>query len=474
MILTSSGFIFPLITIPYASRVLSPSGMGAVAFAQSIAYYFSLVALLGVQYYGVRICAEVRDEPIELSKRVKELLVILTISTAIASLLYIVCISLVPKMENERFLFLEFLVSIWLTNFGVEWLYQALEQYGYITIRSVLFKAIALVVMFLFVKQQDDYHIYAITVILAGGASNILNVLRLRKLIDFSTRQKLDIRRHIQSMKWFTLASIASGMYSQVDIVLLGFLGTPDMVGLYQLVSKIKTVLISCVNAVGSVLLPRLSYYSKQEKTKQANELIAKTLNFAMLIGIAFIALLMICSKQIVLVMGGAAFIDSARPLMLIGPAVMFSAMNQVLANYMMAQDMEKTWAIVNVIGLASACIANLTLIPTLGITGSAISITFCEALIFAMRCWICRALISQITGYIDPVRIVLSGVVALIGCWPLMHTPISNILLALLFNSFSFLILYFILLVLIKEKLTMDFVQQLFKTQKRRSKGTD
>ena len=76
MILSSSSMIFPLITIPYASRILQPSGIGAVSFAQSVASYFSLVALLGVQMYGVRACAQVRDDPRELARVVEELLII--------------------------------------------------------------------------------------------------------------------------------------------------------------------------------------------------------------------------------------------------------------------------------------------------------------------------------------------------------------------------------------------------------------
>lgn len=51
MIVTTSSVIFPLITVPYVSRVLSTGGTGHVAFAQSVASYFSLVALLGVTYY---------------------------------------------------------------------------------------------------------------------------------------------------------------------------------------------------------------------------------------------------------------------------------------------------------------------------------------------------------------------------------------------------------------------------------------
>ena len=98
MILTSSSLLFPLITVPYVSRVLSTYGTGAVAFAQSVVTYFSLVALLGISSYGVKACAQVRDDAAELSQTVKELLIILTCSTTLVFAVYLLCIFLVPKM----------------------------------------------------------------------------------------------------------------------------------------------------------------------------------------------------------------------------------------------------------------------------------------------------------------------------------------------------------------------------------------
>lgn len=57
----------------------------------------------------------------------------------------------------------------------MEWLYKALELYKYITIRSILFKFVALVAMFLLVQKKSDYIIYGGITIFAASASNILN-----------------------------------------------------------------------------------------------------------------------------------------------------------------------------------------------------------------------------------------------------------------------------------------------------------
>ncbi|MFR1605346.1 MAG: lipopolysaccharide biosynthesis protein [Bifidobacterium pseudocatenulatum] len=150
-------------------------------------------------------------------------------------------------------------------------------------------------------------------------------------------------------------------------------------------------MLVTAVNSVGNVMLPRLSYYQARRKERQAGELIAKNMNFVMVFGSAIIALLILLADPIVALLGGADFAESAVPLRFVGIAVMCSAMNIVLANVMISKGMERTWAMVNAIGLALAVLANVLLIPQLGVVGSAISISLCEALMLAMRSYVCR-----------------------------------------------------------------------------------
>ena len=248
VVLTTSGVLFPLVTVPYVSRVLSTYGLGAVSFAQSVMSYFLLVAQFGINIYGVRTCAAIRDDRAALSHTVKELLLLLAITAGMSFAAYICAFFFVPRLRQEPMLHLMFGLVIWLGSFGVEWFYQALEQYDYITVRSVVLKVVGLVLMFGFVREADDYITYGWIVILSGYGSNVVNMLRLRRFCDFRTRERLRPMRHLRRMMWFAIASSASNMYTQTDIILLGFLGTNAMVGIYQIVSKIESVLKSTVN----------------------------------------------------------------------------------------------------------------------------------------------------------------------------------------------------------------------------------
>ena len=104
-ILTMSNFIFPLITFPYVSRVLLPSGTGKVAFATSVISYFSMFAQLGIPTYGIRACAQVRDDKYKLSKVVHELCIINFIMMLLSYLVFFGGIVFVERLRNEKILF---------------------------------------------------------------------------------------------------------------------------------------------------------------------------------------------------------------------------------------------------------------------------------------------------------------------------------------------------------------------------------
>lgn len=410
MVLTSSKFIFPLITVPYVSRVLSTYGTGAVAFAQSVANYFSLAAVLGMTNYGITTCAKVRDDQDELSATVRELMVILTVSTTLSLICYVGACLWVPRLQENRELFLLFGSAVLLTAMGVEWLYQALEQYAYITVRSIVFKFLGLLLMFALVHTRDDYFLYGVCVIVSGYLSNVLNIMRMRRFIMAAPSRRLDPRRHLGPMLWYSIAAVSSGMYTQVDIVLLGFMGTTGMVGIYQLVSKVRSLAITAMNSVGNVLLPRLSYYASQDRGADVARLIGKNASFVVVASIAWVCFCGLCSTQVVGILGGVDFADAAVPLVLASPSVAFSSLNIALAGYLMANDREKEWSIINVIGLCLAAAYDALLIPAFGVRGAAVGVTLTELSVLVMRSWRCRELVAGVARDVEIHKVLLSA----------------------------------------------------------------
>ena len=151
-----SSMLFPIITFPYISRVLSPDGVGKYNFSTSVISYFSLLAGLGISTYAIREGAKVRDNRQKLEKIAQELFTINIISAITSYVLFLVVSNIIPKFREDRSLLLILSLTLPLSMFGTEWFFSLYEDYFYITIRSVSFQFVSLILMLLFVKNQGD------------------------------------------------------------------------------------------------------------------------------------------------------------------------------------------------------------------------------------------------------------------------------------------------------------------------------
>ena len=216
-LLTMSSFIFPLITFPYVSRVLLPIGTGKVSFATSLISYFNMIAQLGIPTYGIRVCAMVRDDREQLSRTAQELLIINICMSIVSYVALAFGLCFIPRLREDRVLYVITSSTIFLTAIGMEWLYKALEQYTYITIRSLCMKVIALVSMFLLVREQRDYVIYGVISVFASAFSNILNFYNVRKYIDVRPVGNYCLKRHLKPIGVF-LQWLAQQLYMEILI----------------------------------------------------------------------------------------------------------------------------------------------------------------------------------------------------------------------------------------------------------------
>ena len=307
-ILTMSSFIFPLITFPYVSRILLPEGMGKVALATAVVAYFALLARLGIPMYGIRACAEVRDDKTQLSKVVHELFLINLGMTAFSYLLYFGTVFAVPSFRTEAVLYFIIGSTLFFETIGVEWLYKGLEEYSYITYRSIFFKIIALIATFLFIHTGEDYIKYGAITILAASASNLLNFYNLRKYITFKPFSDYSFKPHIKSILIFFATTCAIVVYTQLNTVILGLMKTNADVGLYDSAMKIKNILVSVVTALGAVLLPRASYYVKQGLMEDFSRISAKAIHFVCILALPLMVYFMLFATNGIHFLSGNRF----------------------------------------------------------------------------------------------------------------------------------------------------------------------
>lgn len=386
-ILTASSILFPLITFPYVSRVLGPEGTGAVSFATSIITYFSMFAQLGVPTYGVRACAVVKDNREELSRTVQEILIINLITCAISYAAFGLALAFVPRFRTEKTLFLVMGAMILFNTIGVEWLYKGLEQYGYITVRSLIFKVIALASMFLLVREESDYIIYGGITIVASTGSNLMNFLNLHKYVTLRPVGRYNLRRHLKAISIFFAMSVATTIYTHMDSAMLGFFRGNAENGYYDAAVKVKNVLVSFVASLGTVLLPRVSSYLRQDRKDEFYRLTRKALNFVLLLALPLCVYFTIYAKEAITLLSGPAYAAAVVPMQIIMCTVLFIGLTNIMGIQMLVPLGQERFVLYSEIaGAVVNVIVNAALIPSMGAAGAAIGTVLAELVVLVVQ----------------------------------------------------------------------------------------
>lgn len=463
-ILTMSSFIFPLISYPYVSRILLPEGTGKVSFATSLIAYFIMFAQLGIPTYGVRACSRVRDDRQALTRTAQELLIINLIMTALSYTALFLALLFVPRLRAERTLYLLVSLSMIFNTIGMEWLYKALEQYTYITVRSIVFKIVALIAMFVLIHSREDYVIYGGITILASSASGICNFVHARRFISLRPVGGYRFRPHLKAVAVFFAMACASTVYTNLDTVMLGFMTSDETVGYYNAAVRIKSILVSIVTSLGAVLLPRASYYVERGEMDRFRQITRKALNFVFLAAVPMMIYFMVFARQGIFLLSGENYAGAVRPMQWIMPTLLFIGLSNVLGIQILVplnRERVVLWSIIA--GAAVDVVLNVALIPQYGASGAAAATSVAELVVLAVQFFVLGkeatgAFAAVSFGKLLPALVV--GIAA--ASWVLLMQWGSFV--TLLLSGILFFGSYLAMLLVLKEEMVKQLLLQLLK----------
>ncbi|MDG2960980.1 flippase [Bisgaard Taxon 10/6] len=463
LLLTVSNFLFPLITFPYVSRVLSPIGTGKVAFAYAIVAYFSIFATFGVANYGIRACAQVRDNKEKLSKTVQEILAINLFLMIFVYILYFLGIYFVPEMRAEKNLFLISGLNILFTIVGVEWLYKGIEQYFYIMLRSIIFKLIAFILIFICVKTPEDYSIYAFIIIFATVGSGVVNLYNLKNIILLNRFSNYDFKRHIKPMTTFFITTIAVAFYVYVSVALLGFMQGSEEVGYYNAAYRIRDVMVSIVTSLGAVLLPRLSYYIENNMQDKFNDVVTKSMQFIFIISLPLVAFCILFARPSVLLLAGPAYEGAILPLQFLAIIIFIVGASNLTGIQMLIPLKKERYLCYSVVLAALInMVLNFMLIPTYGAVGAAISVAIAEGSILLFQIYILRQYFYILFGQISYIKLTISLLFAIMFSMWLNDSLVYDEMIVSLVSASVFFLCYFLALLILKEPFILATLKQI------------
>lgn len=318
-----SNIIVPLITFPYLSKILGVQTMGRINFSQSVIDIFMLIAGLGISTYAVRESASLREKGKRLEQFCSQVFSINMISTLISYFLFSLFVLFIPKLKSYHVLLSILSLQILFSVLSVEWIYIANEDFIYITLRTILFRILSLLAVFLFVRSNEDGYFYAWILTLVTICTGIMNFLNSRKYCALRLTGHLNLKQHIKPIFTLFALSIAINIYVNSDITVLGFFKSDYHVGIYSFSSRIYTLLKSVLASVIAVSIPRLAAFSENKRNEFCKTAM-ETYSFLITFCIPSILGVITLRKEIILLLADTSYLESEFSLFALSITIFF------------------------------------------------------------------------------------------------------------------------------------------------------
>lgn len=437
--LTISTFLINLIIFPYVSRILGVDNIGRVGFVNNVISYFSLFALLGIRTVGIREIAAAGNDRKKRSEVYSSLMSLLGVTTFVVTIIYIICVFFIPRFAQEKELLLIGTSSLFFTSFLIEWFYQGIEDFRYITIRTVLIKILYAVAVFAFVKAADDIYFYYILTVLVVVVNSLINLVYSKKFCD--------LRFYFRGIKSFLKPIISLGaynimvsMYTTFNVIYLGFVASDAEVGYYYTSTKVYSIIIGVFFAFTGVMLPRMSSLISENRLDEYKEKISKSFDMTFAAAIPIILYCVMMAPEIIRLFAGSGFDGAILPMRIVMPIILLSGMAQIwIQQILVPYRKDKIVFYCAVCGAVVGVIANILLVKNNGAIGSALVLLMSEfagsffGFVFVMKNkllefpsgrlvlnlfgsipYVLICLLVKWLGFNNIVSIVLSGVISL------------------------------------------------------------
>ena len=349
-------------------------------------------------------------------------------------------------------------------------MYQGIEKYEYVTTRSIIFKIISIVMMFMFVKKPEDGIIYAAISVFASVGGNILNIIYSRRFISYKKiKKKYEFKRHMSPILVLFATNLAVNVYSNLDSVMLGLLCGDYPTGIYYVAVKIKTILITLISSFSIVIMSRLSYVNKNSNINELQRVLKKSYSVIIFITSSVSVYFILLSKESILFLSGSDYLEAITPMRILMPTLIFSSLSQILGSqYSVSVGKEKNLMKAVIIGAVVNIVMNLLLIPKFSYNGAAIGTLIAEITQCLIQMILAKDIVKKVFSIKKLIYVLFSTTISAIG-FILSYKLYSSFsaFIVLVVSAILFFSIYSIILILLKYDLCVEVLEILKKIKK-------
>lgn len=432
-ILTTANYIFPLIVYPYVSRVLGVTKIGACNFVDSIIQYFTLLSMFGITSIGIREVAKAKNDTTKLNIVYNNIFWTNAIFTIVSVIILLCVIIFVQDLFEYRKLLYIGVLKVISNFFLIDWLFRGLEEFKYITIRTLLVKCLYVVAIFLFINDEADYTTYYLLTVLMITINSILNQTYSRRFVHLSLRN-IKLSTYIYPIITMGLYAVMTSMYTTFNTAYLGFVAGDKEVGFYSTAHTLYGALLALFAAFTNVMLPRMSSLVSEGNLDRFKYLLNKSSNILFSYSIPFVFLFIVFAPEIIKIYAGSGFEGAVLPMQISMPLMIIIGYEQIIITQgLLPLDKNKSVLVNAVVGAVVGVILSFIIVGKLKSVGSTIVWAVSElCVLFSASIFIRKylnyhfpfsLLTKELASYI-PLLLIL------ISTHNVFHSPIINVLL--------------------------------------------
>ena len=364
--------------------------------------------MLGIGLYDTKQIASARD----VNSTFWNIYAIQLIASLLALSVYLIAVVSISQMRTTISLILG--VVLLTKMLDISWLFSGKEDFKKITLRNTVVKVTGVISIFTFIKSSEDLYLYVFLIVIFDFLGQLVMWIPAKQFLNRPTFNLESIKKNMRPTILLFLPQVAISLYVVLDRTLLGLLGSYSDVGIYEQGQKLISILLTVVNSLGAVMLPRVANLLSERKDREAQNMVKfsfilyNLIIFPMIFG--FIAI----NEVFVKLFLGKDFQDVKYVLYITTINIMLVAWTNILGHQVLVvRNKNKEFMLSTTIPAFVSVAVNITVIPFFGYIGASITAVIVEFLAFTIQWYYCRNIINKnLLFNKDLAKIILSSLV--------------------------------------------------------------
>lgn len=378
-------YIFPLITIPYVSRIIGPEGYGIINYATVFVGYFTLLIAYGFDLTATRRIARFTNNKQEINNIISEVLTARIILFFISIFIFIISIIFFKPIQQDIRIPIILYIGCIAVVFSPQYIFQGFQELGIFAKMNFIKGLLNTGLIFIVIKSSKDY--YWIPILSSFFLIIINFFLFFYTIYRFDIKYKLiSIRKAlklINAEKTIFFSTVIISLYTSTNVIILGYFVSSKEIGYFTTSQNFLNIVISLVSVPISTSLYPLVAKGFSVSKQHGLELIKKILPIIFYVTLLASLSVLFFAPYIINFIYGNKFLDSIVILRIISFLPFLVGISNVFGVQLMLNlGMDKLFFKTTLIAAVLGVILNILMSKYYGYIGTAWNIIIIECFV--------------------------------------------------------------------------------------------